>query len=147
MELKKLINSINKIHVETKPIWGKMNSSQMLWHCKRFIIFYQNDKNYSPNFMTKTFGYFHMFFLRYVIRWDYDKYPKNTLTLKFFDPKRANGLDFRNEKRELIQRLKLVNDYNKSFIINPLHGKVTKEKFKEVVRGHTSYYLKQFGVL
>ncbi|MBF11868.1 MAG: hypothetical protein CMC63_06665 [Flavobacteriaceae bacterium] len=147
MELKKLINAINKIDVETQPIWGKMNSSQMLWHCKRFIIFYQNDKNYSPNFMTKTLGYFHMFFLRYVIRWDYDKYPKNTLTLKFFDPRRANGLDFLNEKKELIQRLKSVNDFNKSFIINPLHGKVTKETFKEVVRGHTSYHLKQFGVL
>ena len=67
--------------------------------------------------------------------------------MKFFDPKRANGLDFLNEKKELIQRLKSVNDFNKSFIINPLHGKVTKETFKEVVRGHTSYHLKQFGVL
>ena len=54
MEIEKLVNAINKVTPETKPKWGKMNSSQMLWHCKKFIIFYQNEKNYSPNFITKT---------------------------------------------------------------------------------------------
>ena len=61
MEIEKLVNAINKVTPETKPNWGKMNSSQMLWHCKKFIIFYQNEKNYSPNFITKKLGYFHMF--------------------------------------------------------------------------------------
>ena len=147
MEIEKLVNAINKVTPETKPNWGKMNSSQMLWHCKKFIIFYQNEKNYSPNFMTKTFGYFHLFFLRYIIKWDYDKYPKNTPSLKFFNPKRVNNIDFNKEKIELIQRLKLANDYNKKFIINPMHGKISKETFREVIRGHTSFHLKQFGVL
>ena len=147
MVIEKLVNAINKVTPETKPNWGNMNSSQMLWHCKKFIIFYQNKKNYSPNFITKIFGYFHMFFLRYIIKWDYDKYPKNTPTLKFFNPKRVNNIDFNKEKRELIQRLKLANDYNKKFIINPMHGKISKETFREVIRGHTSFHLKQFGVL
>ncbi len=88
-----------------------------------------------------------MFFLRYIIKWDYDKYPKNTPTLKFFNPKRVNNIDFNKEKIELIQRLKLANDYNKKFIINPMHGKISKETFREVIRGHTSFHLKQFGVL
>ena len=48
----------------------------MLWHCKRFIIFYQNEKKYSPNLITKALGYMHMFFLRYIIEWDFKKYPK-----------------------------------------------------------------------
>ncbi len=147
MEIEKLLNAISKITPKTKPIWGRMNSSQMLWHCKMFIIFYQNEKNYSPNLMTKTLGYLHIFFLRHVIKWDYDKYPKNTPTLKFFDPKKVNYLDFENEKKELIQRLKLVNVNKKKYVTNPMHGKVNNETFKEVVRGHTSFHLRQFGVL
>ena len=147
MEIDKLIRAINKLTPETKPKWGKMNSAQMVWHCKKFIIFYQNEKNYPPNLSTKTLGYMHMFFLRYIIKWDYDKYPKNTPTLKFFDPEKAKDVDLYDEKEELVKRLKLVNEYEQEFIVNTMHGKVTRDTFKEVVKGHTSFHLKQFGVL
>ena len=147
MEINKLISAIKKLTPETKPKWGKMNATQMVWHCKKFIIFYQNEKNYPPNLRTKTLGYMHMFFLKHVIKWDYDKYPKNTPTLKFFDPAKAKDVDLEDEKKELIKRLKMVNEYNQEFIVNTMHGKVTRDTFKEVVRGHTSFHLKQFGVL
>ena len=147
MEIDKLIRAINKLTPETKPKWGKMNATQMVWHCKKFIIFYQNEKNYPPNLRTKTLGYMHMFFLRYVIKWDYDKYPKNTPTLKFFDPAKAKDVDLEDEKKELVKRLKMVNEYDQEFILNTMHGKVRRNTFKEVVRGHTSFHLKQFGVL
>ena len=147
MEIDKLIGAIKKLTPETKPKWGKMAAAQMVWHCKKFIIFYQNEKNYPPNLMTKTLGYMHMFFLRYIIRWDQDKYPRNTPTLKFFDPAKVKDVDIEDEKKELVKRLKMVNKYNQKFIVNPMHGKVTRETFKEVIRGHTSFHLKQFGVL
>ena len=147
MEIDKLIRAIKKLTPETKPKWGKMNATQMVWHCKKFIIFYQNEKNYPPNLSTKTLGYMHMFFLRYIIKWDYDKYPKNTPTLKFFDPAKAKDVDLEDEKKELLKRLKMVNEYDQEFIVNTMHGKVRRETFKEVVRGHTSFHLKQFGVL
>ena len=147
MEIDKLIRAINKLTPETKPKWGKMNATQMVWHCKKFIIFYQNEKNYPPNLRTKTLGYMHLFFLRHILKWDYDKYPKNTPTLKFFDPAKAKDVDLEDEKKELIKRLKMVNEYNQEFIVNTMHGKVSRDTFKEVVRGHTSFHLKQFGVL
>ena len=147
MEIDKLISAIKKLTPETKPKWGKMNATQMVWHCKKFIIFYQNEKNYPPNLRTKTLGYMHLFFLRHILKWDYDKYPKNTPTLKFFDPERAKDVDLEDEKKELIKRLKMVNEYNQEFIVNTMHGKVTRDTFKEVVKGHTSFHLKQFGVL
>ena len=147
MEIDKLISAVKKLTPKTKPKWGKMNATQMVWHCKKFIIFYQNEKNYPPNLRTKTLVYMHMFFLRYIIKWDYDKYPKNTPTLKFFDPERAKDVDLEDEKKELIKRLKMVNEYNQEFIVNTMHGKVTRDTFKEVVKGHTSFHLKQFGVL
>ena len=147
MEIDKLISAIKKLTPETKPKWGKMNATQMVWHCKKFIIFYQNEKNYPPNLSTKTLGYMHMFFLRHILKWDYDKYPKNTPTLKFFDPAKAKDVDLEDEKKELIKRLKMVNEYDQEFIVNTMHGKVKRDTFKEVVRGHTSFHLKQFGVL
>ena len=147
MEIDKLISAIKKLTPETKPKWGKMNATQMVWHCKKFIIFYQNEKNYPPNLRTKTLGYMHLFFLKYIIKWDYDKYPKNTPTLKFFDPAKAKDVDLEDEKKELIKRLKMVNEYDQEFIVNTMHGKVKRDTFKEVVRGHTSFHLKQFGVL
>ena len=147
MEIDKLISAIKKLTPETKPKWGKMNATQMVWHCKKFIIFYQNEKNFPPNLRTKTLGYMHLFFLRHILKWDYDKYPKNTPTLKFFDPAKAKDVDLEYEKKELIKRLKMVNEYNQEFIVNTMHGKVKRDTFKEVVRGHTSFHLKQFGVL
>ena len=147
MEIDKLIRAVKKLTPETKPKWGKMNANQMVWHCKKFIIFYQNEKNYSPNLRTKTLGYMHMFFLRHIIKWDYDKYPKNAPTLKFFDPAKAKDVDLEYEKKELIKRLKMVNEYDQEFLVNTMHGKVKRDTFKEVVRGHTSFHLKQFGVL
>jgi len=147
MEIEKLEVAIKKLTPEAKPKWGTMNAAQMVWHCKKFIIFYQNEKNYPPKLMTKTLGYMHLFFLKYIIKWDYDKYPKNTPTLKFFDPAKAKDVNLEDEKKELVERLKMVNKYNQKFIINPMHGNVTRETFKELVRGHTSFHLKQFGVL
>ncbi len=147
MEIEKLISAIKKLTPETKPKWGKMNATQMVWHCKKFIIFYQNEKNYPPNLRTKTLGYMHLFFLRHILKWDYDKYPKNTPTLKFFDPAKAKDVDLEDEKKELIKRLKMVNEYDQEFLVNTMHGKVKRDTFKEVVRGHTSFHLKQFGVL
>tara|TARA_B100000212_G_scaffold339193_1_gene317098 strand:+ start:756 stop:1199 length:444 start_codon:yes stop_codon:yes gene_type:complete len=147
MEIDKLISAIKKLTPETKPKWGKMNATQMVWHCKKFIIFYQNEKNYPPNLRTKTLGYMHLFFLRHILKWDYDKYPKNTPTLKFFDPAKAKDVDLEDEKKELIKRLKMVNEYDQEFLVNTMHGKVKRDTFKEVVRGHTSFHLKQFGVL
>ena len=62
--------------------------------CKKFIIFYQNEKNYSPTLMTKTLGYMHMFFLRHIIKWDYDK-----INSQIYDPARAKDIDFEKKKR------------------------------------------------
>ena len=44
MQIDKLINAINNLKKDSKPKWGRMNSSQMLWHCNKFVIFYLNEK-------------------------------------------------------------------------------------------------------
>ena len=99
MQIDKLINAINKLKKDSKPKWGRMNSSQMLWHCNKFVIFYLNEKKYSPNYKTYIFGSLHFFFLKYILRWNYEKYPKNTRALKFFDAERSSNLIFEDEQK------------------------------------------------
>ena len=146
MELDKLIKSINNLSEDAKPRWGVMNSSQMLWHCNKFIVFYLNEKRFKPNVLTYVFGSLHLFYLRYILRWNYEIYPKNSRTLKFFDAKRSGDLIFEEEKKKLIESLKKVNDYEHKYLVNTFHGKVDNWTFKEVVRGHTAFHLDQFGV-
>lgn len=146
MELDKLIKSINNLREDAKPRWGVMSSSQMLWHCNKFIVFYLNEKRFKPNVLTYVFGSLHLFYLRYILRWNYEIYPKNSRTLKFFDAKRSGNLIFEEEKKKLIESLKKVNDYEHKYLVNTFHGKVDNWTFKEVVRGHTAFHLDQFGV-
>ena len=146
MELDKLIKSINNLREDAKPRWGVMSSSQMLWHCNKFIVFYLNEKRFKPNVLTYVFGSLHLFYLRYILRWNYEIYPKNSRTLKFFDAKRSDNLIFEEEKKKLIESLKKVNDYEHKYLVNTFHGKVDNWTFKEVVRGHTEFHLDQFGV-
>lgn len=146
MELDKLIKSINNLREDAKPRWGVMSSSQMLWHCNKFIVFYLNEKRFKPNVLTYVFGSLHLFYLRYILRWNYEIYPKNSRTLKFFDAKRSGDLIFEEEKKKLIESLKKVNDYEHKYLVNTFHGKVDNWTFKEVVRGHTAFHLDQFGV-
>ena len=146
MELDKLIKSINNLSEDAKPKWGVMSSSQMLWHCNKFIVFYLNEKRFKPNVLTYVFGSLHLFYLRYILRWNYEIYPKNSRTLKFFDAKRSDNLIFEEEKKKLIESLKKVNDYKHKYLVNTFHGKVDNWTFKEVVRGHPAFHLDQFGV-
>ena len=146
MELDKLIKSINNLSEDAKPRWGVMSSSQMLWHCNKFIVFYLNEKRFKPNVLTYVFGSLHLFYLRYILRWNYEIYPKNSRTLKFFNAKRSGNLIFEEEKKKLIESLKKVNDYEHKYLVNTFHGKVDNWTFKEVVRGHTAFHLDQFGV-
>ena len=146
MELDKLIKSINNLSEDAKPRWGVMSSSQMLWHCNKFIVFYLNEKRFKPNVLTYVFGSLHLFYLRYILRWNYEIYPRNSRTLKFFDAKRSGNLIIEEEKKKLIERLKKVNDYEHKYLVNTFHGKVDNLTFKEVGRGHTAFHLDQFGV-
>ena len=103
MQLDKLIKAINNLNRDSKPKWGRMNSSQMQWHCNKFEILYLNEKKYFPNYLTYIFGSIHLFFLKYILRWNYEKYPKNTPTFKFFDADRSSNLIFEDEQKNLLK--------------------------------------------
>ena len=148
MEFAKLYSSIDKLNEEITPKWGRMNSSMMLKHCRRFVDMYLNKtkSNLLYSLVGLFFGVFHRFYLKYIVRYNVKNYIKNLPTLKFFNTHKYKDLDFEDEKIKLLNALKEVESVEEKFIYNNFHGIVPNKAFKKVVYFHTSYHLYQFGV-
>ena len=73
-----LISSINRIKADSKPNWGVMTCSQMLKHCNRQAKLYCNEyeTSYKSFFLANTLGKIHLFYLKYIIQYDINKYTK-----------------------------------------------------------------------
>ncbi len=148
MKYQKLYSSIEELKEETTPEWGRMNSSMMLKHCRRFVDMYLNKtkSNLLYSFVGLIFGVFHRLYLKYIVRYNVKNYIKNLPTLKFFNTYKHKDLDFEDEKIRLLNALKEVESVEKKYIYNNFHGVVPNKAFKKVVYFHTSYHLYQFGV-
>ena len=133
MDIKHLKISLEKLKADTKPRWGRMNSSQMLKHCNRQAKLYCNE--YNSNFfvllLAHTIGKLHLLYVKYYINYDINKYKKNSRGLRILDTTQVQEIDFKKEKQKLIKRHIYVNNYEKKFIVNPIHGLVKKETFKK----------------
>ena len=149
MDLYKLIKGIEALNKDTIPNWGKMNSSMMLMHCSRFIDVYLGKVPFNPIMFLfgYTFSIFHIYYLKYIVRYEDYIYIRKLPTLRFINTFKYNELDFDKEKDYLINSLKIVDEYEKDYIVNNFHGRVRNKTFKQVVNFHTSYHLNQFGVL
>ena len=148
MEYIKLYSSIDKLNEESIPKWGKMNSSMMLKHCRRFVEMYLNKtkSNILYSIVGLFFGVFHRFYLKYIVRYNVKNYIRNLPTLKFFNTYSDKNLVFEDEKIKLLNALNEVESVEKKYIYNSFHGIVSNKYFKKVVYFHTSYHLYQFGV-
>ena len=149
MDLEILVQSIEKLTPTSKPNWGLMNATQMLKHCNRHTKMYctQRKTGFFGNLLTLTFGKMHLFYVKYIIRYDIKRYAKNSYSPKFLKTSKLEGLDFEYEKKKLIEQLNFVYHYDKKIIINPMHGRLKKDTFKRNVDAHIRYHLYQFGVL
>lgn len=147
--LQHLISSINQLKVDTKPNWGNMNCAQMLKHCNRQAKLYCNEykTSYMSFFLANTIGKLHLFYIKYIIKYDINKYKKNSKSLRFLNTSNIKNIDFEAERSLLIERLKFVNNFKKTHITNPMHGTVKKDTFKKNIFAHVKYHLNQFNAL
>ena len=144
-----LIKSIDLLEEDIKPKWGKMSCPQMVKHCNRFIQVYINEVKFKPpiSMFSPIFGKLHIFWLKYIIKYNVNKYFRNLPTLRYFNTYRMTNINFIKEKEELAGRIKFVMDYKKNYISNTFHGRIKAKNFKDVVEFHTKYHLVQFGVM
>ena len=139
---------LNKLNEDSNPNWGIMNSSQMLYHCNKYIeVSFGIKKIYFVNriLFRAFFRYFFLQYLKY-IEFDITKFKKNSTTLKVL---KSNPLsiDFNNEKKRLIENLNKVQNIDTKIIQHQLYGKISSNLFKRLIAFHTSYHFSQFGIL
>lgn len=139
---REIILRIEKLTPDTKPLWGKMNASQMLSHCQAPIDVAFGNLKLKPNFFLLMLGRI---------------YKNKILAAKGFkkdsptapDFIRNGDYDFEDSKAKLIERIKTFADEDpKAIKINkhPFFGKMTEEEWDNLQWKHLNHHLRQFGV-
>jgi len=138
-----IIDRLNKISTETKPLWGKMSAGQMLSHCNVIYELTLDKKYPKPGAIKK-------FFLKLVVKpmvVGPKPYPKNSRTAPEF--RVLDSKEVEPEKERLIAYLKKTlslgpEHFNQ--LENPNFGKLSIEEWNVLYYKHLDHHLSQFGV-
>ena len=138
-----LIDRINKLTPETKPLWGKMSAPQMLAHVNVAYEMAYEDKHKKPNAFMR---FILKLFVKDTVCGD-KPYKKNSQTAPAFLV--TTEKDFETEKKRLTTYL------NKTVELGAEHfdgkeslsfGKLTKDEWNVMFYKHLGHHLTQFGV-
>ena len=141
--IEELIKGINALKPEDKGAWGKMNVSEMLLHCSRFIDLYLGE--ISVPSWYKFFGVsIGRLFLWYVSKLDPIKTPRN---LRTDNRIKVSGTTFNFEENKalLLKNVSRLNQLN-GIVNHPIYGRMTSEKIIFLIWHHTSHHLNQFSI-
>lgn len=135
-----LVSRIDKLTMGTSANWGKMNPSQMLYHCQipLNIILEKNDYNLKPNWLIN-------FFFKKSMYSD-KEWRKNMPTAKGFAIK--DNKDFEEEKKVIKELLNELHGKREKtrWKAHPSFGELTKEQWGKMQYKHLDHHLRQFGV-
>ena len=135
-----IIDRINKLTPQTKPIWGKMNVSQMLAHIQMPIRIAYGTHQPKGSFLLRLIGPLFKSKL-----WDEQPYKQSLPT----DPTFVMiGIEKEFEKEKLAV-LELITKFSNETIVSerhPVFGKITKENWSKATWKHLDHHLRQFGV-
>lgn len=132
---------INKLTPDSKPLWGKMNVSQMLAHLQPTMLVSFGELDLKGGLMGFLFG--KMAKKKIVTE---EPFKQNIPTLKQF--KVVPG-DFETEKNTLLSYVnRLKTEGPKIFTTkpHPFFGKLTVEEWNMLQWKHLDHHLRQFGV-
>lgn len=138
-----LINRINQLKPETRPVWGKMNAGQMLAHlCVMYEMVYDNIHK-RPNAIMR-------FLITLVAKSTVvgDRpYPRNARTAPAFVI--SGQRDFEKEKKRLIEYIVRTEKNGEAFFDGReslSFGKLTLPEWNNYFYKHLDHHLTQFGV-
>jgi len=139
-----IIEKLNSLNKSSLPIWGEMNSAQMIKHCSSFIDLYLG--KIKVPFWYKYFGVtIGKLFLIYISKKSPLETPRNIRTeksIKIID----ENLDFDDERKLLIKKLNKLHEI-KGQINHPIYGKMKSEKIQFLIKHHTIHHLNQFNLI
>lgn len=137
---KEMLARIHRLTPESKPLWGKMNVSQMMAHLQVPIGVALGTHLVKGNFLMRLI-------MPLFKKKLYDNTPwkKSLPTDKTFIMT-GTDKDFELEKLHLVD---MVERFSENTIIiehHPIFGKLTKEQWSKATWKHLDHHLAQFGV-
>lgn len=138
-----LVNRINQLTPQTKPLWGKMSSDQMLAHCNVTYELVFDTKHPKP-------GAFKKFMLKAFVKKivvNEAPYPKNSRTAPEFLI--TTTKNFEPEKKRLIEHIQKTQQLGETHFHNKeshSFGPLTKTEWNNMFYKHLKHHLSQFGV-
>lgn len=132
---------INKLTPGSRPLWGKMNVSQMLAHLQPTMLVAFGELKLKGRLMGFLFGKI----ARKQILLD-KPFKKSIPTLKEF---KIAEKDFETEKNTLLSYIdRFITEGHEIITKNPhpFFGKLTLEEWDKLQWKHLDHHLRQFGV-
>lgn len=138
-----VLQRINSLNEENKPVWGKMNVYQMSKHCTIWNewVLGKNDFVYKQEFLGKIFG---KMALKSNTKND-KPISKNMPAGKAFTVKETND-DLMTLKSNWIVQIKLYENFSNDNFIHDFFGKMTIEQIGIFAYKHNDHHLRQFNV-
>lgn len=136
------IKRINLLTQDSKPLWGKMNVSQMLSHCQAPIDVALGDLELKSNFIMRFLG---KLFKTKIL--NANKFKKNGVTITEF--LRNDNCEFEQNKITLIEKISKFATLGTESIKNskhPIFGEMSIEEWDKLQIMHLEHHLRQFGV-
>ena len=148
LSIQDLIDALLKLKADSIPQWGMMSAPQMLRHCNLQIRLYSRQKptSWVSILRTYTMGRLHLLYVKYYVRYDIHRYKKNSFSLPSLRTVELKDIDFDQERKELIDRLTAVSEFDGRMRNTHLQGWVSQVTFKRNIYVHVKYHLYQFGV-
>jgi len=137
-----LISRIQKIQPDTKPVWGKMNASQMFEHCARAFDF-ATGRTKEPRMIL---GYLLGSFIK-ASYYNDKPWSRNTPTAKTFLV--TNQPEFEAARKRLLDLMKEFHEGGPAKATthpSPFFGHLTPEQHGLGQYKHLDHHLTQFGV-
>ena len=135
-----ITSRIQQLNKDSKPVWGKMNVGQMLYHCQMplNIILEKEDYGVKPNWLVNLLFKKSMYS---------DKlWRKNLPTAPGF--RITDEKEFDKEFNAITSLLSELNSQRdkEDWQPHPAFGKLTKDQWGKMQYKHLDHHLRQFGV-
>ena len=138
-----LIQRIDSLKPNSRPLWGKMNVAQMLAHCNVTYEMAFEEKHPKPNFLMRILL---KAFVKKTVTSE-TPYKRNARTAPAFLI--TGSKDFETEKRRLINYLRQTQQLGEAYFnYKDSHsfGALTKTEWNNMFYKHLNHHLTQFGV-
>jgi len=138
-----IIERINSLSENSKPIWGKMNIYQMTKHCTIWNEWVLGKENfvYKQEFLGKIFG---KMALKSNTK-DDKPINKKMPAGKAFTVKEMQG-DLKTQKSIWAGQIKAYENFSNDNFVHDFFGKMTKEQIGIFSYKHNDHHLRQFGL-